>query len=113
MLVRKDTRNWSIDLVSSYTIIISNRKMFLSTKHSSLFLHQRIHSGKKPYKDEECWQALSCASNFAQDGRVHIIGKPCVHEECGKAFIHTRENSYWEKPSVSRVKERFEVQLST
>ena len=51
MVVREETRSWNTDLDASYKII-SNRKMFVSGKHSSLFLHQIIHSGEKPY--EEC-----------------------------------------------------------
>ena len=43
--------------------------MFVSGKHSSLFLHQIIHSGEKP--DEECGKAFCCASNLAQHRRVH------------------------------------------
>ena len=73
MVVREEARSWNTDLDSSYKII-SNRKMFVSGKHSSLFLHQIIHSGEKPY--EECGKAFCCASNLAQHRRVHI-GADC------------------------------------
>ena len=73
MVMKEETRSWNTDLDSSYKII-SNRKMFVSGKHSSLFLHQIIHSGEKPY--EECGKAFCCASNLAQHRRVHI-GADC------------------------------------
>nr|XP_058937102.1 zinc finger protein 566-like [Kogia breviceps] len=71
MVVREETRNWSTDLDSSYKLI-SDRKTFIAGKHSSLLLHQRIHSSEKPYEDEECRKAFSYASNFVQHGKVDI-----------------------------------------
>ena len=72
MVVREETRSWNTDLDSSYKII-SDRKTFISGKHSSLFLHQIIHGGEKPY--EECGKCLLCL-------------KPCS----------TRKSSYWSRP---------------
>ena len=73
IVVGEETRSWNTDLDSSYKII-SDRKTFISGKHSSLFLHQIIHSGEKP--NEECGKAFCCASNLAQHRRVHI-GADC------------------------------------
>ena len=73
MVVREEARSWNTDLDSSYKLI-SDRKTFISGKHSSLFLHQIIHSGEKP--DEECGKAFCCASNFVQHGRV-LTGADC------------------------------------
>ena len=71
------------DLDSSYKII-SNRKIFVSGKHSSLFLHQIIHGGEKPY--EECGKAFCCASNLAQHGRVHT-GTDCQDSKMASVLL--------------------------
>ena len=73
MVMKEETRSWNTDLDSSYKII-SNRKMFVSGKHSSLFLHQIIHGGEKLY--EECGKVFCCAPHLAQHGRVHY-GADC------------------------------------
>lgn len=46
IVVGEETRSWNTDLDSSYKII-SDRKTFISGKHSSLFLHQIIHGGEE------------------------------------------------------------------
>ena len=67
MVVGEETRSWNTDLDSSYKII-SDRKTFISGKHSSLFLHRSFMVVRKPY--EKCGKAFCCASNFAQHRRV-------------------------------------------
>ncbi|KAM9224332.1 zinc finger protein 396 [Dugong dugon] len=70
------------------------------SQSSALILHQRIHSGEKPYACDECKKAFS--------RRTHTGEKPYKCHECGKAFSqssnlfrhkkgHTREKL----PSVS------------
>ncbi|KAM9757116.1 zinc finger protein 30-like isoform 1-T2 [Dama dama] len=83
MVVRKEARSWNTDLDSSYKII-SDRKVFVSGKHSSLFLHQIIHGGEKPY--EECGKAFCCASNLAQHGRVHT-GTDCQDSKMASVLL--------------------------
>ena len=73
MVVGEETRSWNTDLDSSYKII-SDRKTFVSGKHSSPFLHQRLHSGEKAY--EECGKAFCC-----------VCLKPCS----------TGKSSYWSR----------------
>ena len=46
VIVREETRSWNPDLDSSYKII-RERRMLVSGKHSSLFLHWIIQSGEK------------------------------------------------------------------
>ena len=50
-------------------VVINHRKMFVSGKQSSLFLHQITHSGEKP--SAKYGKAFCCASNLAQHKRVH------------------------------------------
>lgn len=46
VIVREETRSWNPDLDSRYKII-RERRMLVSGKHSSLFLHRIIQSGEK------------------------------------------------------------------
>ena len=46
MVVREEARSWNTDLDSSYKTI-RERRMLVSGKHSSLFLHWIIQSGEK------------------------------------------------------------------
>ena len=97
MVVGEETRRWNTNLDSSYKII-SDRKTFVSGKHSSLFLHQRIHSGEKVYEGRgkafccmclkpcstgkgSCWSrqsglqdGVSCATKGEETPRCQIKG---------------------------------------
>lgn len=88
MVVKEETRRWNTDLDSSYKII-SNRKIFVSGKHSSL-LHQIIPVVRNP---EECGKAFCCASNLAQHRRVHI-GADCQDSKMAHPVVPFKEKKH-------------------
>ncbi|XP_069837078.1 zinc finger protein 3 homolog [Dendropsophus ebraccatus] len=54
---------------------------------SALVIHQRIHTREKPYSCTECQRRFPCNSQLIIHQRTHTGEKPYSCSECGKGFI--------------------------
>ncbi|PIO28089.1 hypothetical protein AB205_0114050, partial [Aquarana catesbeiana] len=54
----------------------------------NLSLHQKRHSGERPYSCSECGKCFSEKSSLLYHQKIHSREGPFSCSECGKSFIH-------------------------